>query len=456
MNRKTVVILFTRIPVPGKTKTRMMPYLTGRDCARLHTSFLRDIKSAINQSDADLFVCYVEDEKTDLFCLQRIFGKQAAYFPQKGDGLGERMHLAISHVMELGYDACVLIGSDIPEFSAKHLKEAFSILKKKDVVFGPTKDGGYYLVGMKKPQVCLFEGQTYSHSSVLQNAVQAGKQNGLTIGFVEKLQDIDTPDDLKELRRRLKRSRRKLSGNTPFRQNTENTAHFLNQNAKISVIIPIYNEEKSIEALQRQLDPYRTECEILFVDGGSTDATTSLVKPGYTLLHSPKGRANQMNKGAASSTGDILFFLHCDSVLPDDFLNEIKQVMSKYDTGCFGIRFNSQSILMRICGIMSNLRAGCRRIMFGDQGIFIDRELFFEMGGFPVLPIMEDYQFSLNLRKAGIRTGMTGKSISTSDRRFPKGTLPRLKLMWKMHILRAKYRAGISVEQIAKEYRDVR
>lgn len=92
--------------------------------------------------------------------------------------------------------------------------------------------------------------------------------------------------------------------------------------------------------------------------------------------------------------------------------------------------------------------------MFGDQGIFIRRKLFFEIGGFPELPIMEDYQFSLTLKELGVKLGITQKRIYTSDRRFVKGG--RLRIMWKMNRLRAMYRRGVDIEKIADLYRDVR
>ena len=94
--------------------------------------------------------------------------------------------------------------------------------------------------------------------------------------------------------------------------------------------------------------------------------------------------------------------------------------------------------------------------MFGDQGIFVDRKLFFDAGMFPEMPIMEDYQFSLTLKEKGIRLGMTRKRIYTSDRRFPKGTIPKLKLMWKMNRMRKMYRDRIPVQTIAKLYKDIR
>lgn len=223
---------------------------------------------------------------------------------------------------------------------------------------------------------------------------------------------------------------------------------------KVSIIIPVYNEEKTIRRLLRTLEPVKEKAEILFVDGGSTDRTLNLIPGEYTVLKGAKGRARQMNLGAEKSGGDVLLFLHCDSEIPGDAIEQIETVMRKYRAGCFGIAFHSKNIWMKCCQIISNHRIKDRKIMFGDQGIFIRRKLFFEMGGFPDLPIMEDYQFSLTLKEMGVRIGIAKKRIYTSDRRFAEGG--RLRVMWRMNRLRAMYRKGVEIERIAELYRDIR
>jgi len=224
----------------------------------------------------------------------------------------------------------------------------------------------------------------------------------------------------------------------------------------ISIIIPIYNEEKTIEKLLKTLEPLKGRCEILFVDGDSTDRTLEILGDRYPVFRSEKGRAKQMNLGAEKSSGDVFFFLHCDSEVPETALEEIEKVMEKHRAGCFGIAFHSWNFFMFTCRVISNHRIKDRKVMFGDQGIFVDRTLFFEAGMFPDIPIMEDYQFSLTLKEMGIRLGMTKSRIFTSARRFEGNTITKLKIMWKMNRLRAMYRKGVPVEEIAALYKDVR
>ena len=177
---KRAVIVFTRVPIPGQTKTRMMPYFSPEECAKLHENFLKDIAQECEKVNADIFVCYTP--KKGKAYLEKLFRKAKEYIPQTGEGLGERMYQAIEYVLEKGYDSCVLIGTDIPELKCSDLEYAFRLLDVNDVVFGPTVDEGYYLVGMKRPVCEVFEKKTYGTGNVLEQTVQPLQEMGLTIG----------------------------------------------------------------------------------------------------------------------------------------------------------------------------------------------------------------------------------------------------------------------------------
>lgn len=224
---------------------------------------------------------------------------------------------------------------------------------------------------------------------------------------------------------------------------------------KISVIVPVYNESECIGKLVKALEPSRGKAEFIFADGGSSDGCTDALPDWITVIHAPKGRAGQMNAGARAASGDVLFFLHCDTLPPVDFCDGIAAVMKCHPFGCFGIRFSGGRFLMKICAVLSNFRASVRRIIFGDQGLFISRDLFFHLGCFPSVPIMEDYMFSMILKKYGFRGGMTKSRLVTSDRRFPRGAAA-LCVMWRMQKLQHMLRCGVSPEIIASAYKDVR
>jgi rSAM/selenodomain-associated transferase 1 len=195
---KRALICFTRPPVPGRTKTRLMPCLSGESCAALHTAFLRDIAAVCGRVDADLYVAFAPEG--DWRVLEEIFPAALDMFPQTGEGLGERMHEALSRVLALGYEGCVLIGSDLPELTADHLTAAFAALEEADATLGPTADGGYYLVGLKKPCYALFAGQAYGCASVYENTLAAVRAAGLRFRPAPPCRDVDVPEDLRRLR----------------------------------------------------------------------------------------------------------------------------------------------------------------------------------------------------------------------------------------------------------------
>lgn len=223
----------------------------------------------------------------------------------------------------------------------------------------------------------------------------------------------------------------------------------------ISIIIPIYNEEKNIRKLQDNLLRLKGNFEVIFCDGGSNDKTTDLIDDCFTLINCPKGRANQMNYGSKASKGDVLFFLHCDSKIEDDVIIKIQDEINKGSKlGCLKLKFDDDIIWMKICGYMSNLRVKLRKIAFGDQGIFIIKELFEEMNGMPNLPIMEDLEFSLKLKRKKYYFKQIDSPITTSARRFlEKGIF---KTMAQMQKLQLQYLCGRDINEINKEYRDVR
>ncbi len=240
----------------------------------------------------------------------------------------------------------------------------------------------------------------------------------------------------------------------------------------ISIIIPLFNEEKQIRSLWSNLMMLEA-AEIIFVDGGSMDSTLEILNRQIqkykkeskevlsikkhdvrVLISKKKGRANQMNYGASRATGDILWFLHADSKVPKTSIRDIISALKYAEAGCFRLRFLPNSWLMTCCGYLSGFRVMTRKIMFGDQGIFIYKNFFEELGGFSDMPIMEDYEFSLRIKKLNKAIKMTNSVLFTSARRFVQNGA--IKTMIQMQKLQWKYRQGEDIEQIYKEYQDIR
>ena len=197
---KQAVICFTRVPRPGQTKTRLMPYLSGDQCAELHWAFLRDLSNIYASLDADLLVAHTPDPDWD--ALKAVF-PTARFFPQEGQDLGAKMNHALNLALSMGYDKCILTGSDLPLITKDHLMHGFEALNQADVTLGPTSDGGYYLVGVKEASPFLFENQTYGYGNVFENTVAAAKAAGKSFCPALCCDDVDTPEDLRKLLKTL-------------------------------------------------------------------------------------------------------------------------------------------------------------------------------------------------------------------------------------------------------------
>ena len=224
---------------------------------------------------------------------------------------------------------------------------------------------------------------------------------------------------------------------------------------KISLIIPIYNESSKIASCLQQLDKLPGDWEILFADGGCSDDTLTQIADRYPVISCPKGRAKQMNCAAEHAHGEVLWFVHCDSLLPSDAYEQIRSaVKSGAVFGCFHIGFDYDGPFMGCNTYLSNRRAKKRHIAFGDQGIWLKRNLFQEQGGFPDLPIMEDYEFSLRMKAKNIPLTVLPAQIITSGRRY-QGRFP-LWTMWQMFWLRCLYRRGVDINEISRRYKDIR
>jgi rSAM/selenodomain-associated transferase 2 len=221
----------------------------------------------------------------------------------------------------------------------------------------------------------------------------------------------------------------------------------------LSVIIPCLNEADGIAESLQALAPLRTRgAEIVIVDGGSTDNTLDVARPlADQVISAPRGRALQMNAGAAQARGDLLLFLHADCRLPVaadgvivDGLNRARKTWGRFD-----VTLTGSHPLLRVVGAMMNLRSRLTGIATGDQGIFVTRSLFEAAGRFPEIALMEDIALSQKLKTFGRPLALRHR-ITASGRRWEKhGVFNTIFLMWR---LRLQYWLGANPNELAKQY----
>jgi rSAM/selenodomain-associated transferase 2 len=187
----------------------------------------------------------------------------------------------------------------------------------------------------------------------------------------------------------------------------------------ISVVIPAYNEERALPRTLDRLFSQPGDYEVILVDGGSTDATTGIARryPGLQLLSAPKGRASQMNAGAARARGDWLLFLHADTLLPENGLARIAALPEEVASGGFRHRFSGRGFGLWFVSLADNIRCSRSRIIFGDQAMFVRKSLFSRLGGFPDAERLEDVRFCELLVKH-TRPVLLDETVITDSRKF--------------------------------------
>ena len=224
---------------------------------------------------------------------------------------------------------------------------------------------------------------------------------------------------------------------------------------KISVVVPVLNEEATVLSTLEMLESMKGDKEIVFVDGGSTDQTKALIGDRARIVHSPRGRARQMNKGAESTTGEVILFLHCDSRVGPSVLESISKAVldPKAAGGGLTLEIDDPSLIFKIIAFGSNLRPRMSGIFFGDQGIFVKRSAFQEIGGFADIELMEDWDLCQRLKKCGKLVQIPEK-ITTSSRRWKKKGI--WKTIWLMHKIKFLYLKGVTPLELNKIYTDER
>jgi rSAM/selenodomain-associated transferase 2 len=223
--------------------------------------------------------------------------------------------------------------------------------------------------------------------------------------------------------------------------------------ARLSVIMPVLDEGERIGATLDALANLRSlGTEVIVVDGGSRDATIQRARlRADRVISAPRGRALQMNAGAAKAAGDVLLFLHADTRLPADadhvVLNGLER--SGRAWGRFDVSIAGRSPLLAVVAWLMNLRSRLTGIATGDQAIFVRRDAFQAAGGFPEIPLMEDIVLCRTLKRAS-RPLCLAERVVTSGRRWEKhGVLSTMVLMWR---LRLAYFFGADPKELARQY----
>jgi hypothetical protein len=435
------LILFTRFPQPETTKTRLIPLLGPQGAADLQREMTEHVAGQVRAFLATHPVTItIQFDGGTAGQMKKWLGNGFDYRPQDPGHIGCRMRTAFKEAFTTGAKAAVLVGSDIPGISPLILQKAFTALSDDNMVIGPARDGGYYLIGLGAETFSrighdLFDRCDWGGDTVFAETVASAGRNGVDSMRLEELADIDRPEDL------------------PVWYHTQVQKKKRDVKKGISIIIPVLNEEKTLKKtlLNAGRGKHR---EIIVVDGGSSDATTALATSmGAKVINSAPPRSRQMNKGAAAASGDILLFLHGDTCLPQRYHEYVHGGVETpgFAAGAFSLRIDSPARAMGLIGKLANLRSRFLSLPYGDQGLFLTAENFWTAGGFTDIPIMEDFELVRRLKKMGGNIVTLPASVVTSSRRWAKVGVLKTTLINQMVL--AAYFSGIPLPAIAEWYR---
>lgn len=221
---------------------------------------------------------------------------------------------------------------------------------------------------------------------------------------------------------------------------------------KIAVVIPAINEQTNVgEAVQSAIRGGADE--VIIADGGSTDETATMARAaGAKVISSRPGRGAQMNAAARESTAEVLLFLHADNRLPTDFAQQIQSAVAdpRIQAGVFRQRIEGASPLFRLLAWGNEQRVRWKNLAYGDQAIWVRRTIFEELGGFPEVPLMEDYIFSERLRQQYRFVILPGPLTVSSRRWQQRGIIGQTLLNWRII---AAYKQGKSLDELSLLYR---
>ena len=471
--------IFTRYPEPGKTKTRLIPALGPEGAAQLQRDMTRHTLALVRElagteKGTGTFCAEHPAGRSGNSCLSPLprpmsvevrfeggdaekmaacFGNNMSYRPQGPGDLGSRMAAVFVEAFREGADRTVLIGADCPEITPELIRESFERLAACDLVLGPANDGGYYLIGLRRPAPELFSGIAWSSERVFENTLRRADELALDVSLLKTLSDVDRPEDLAVWHRTEKGDRRLLPERPAgcFAQKAPVPLPMAVWTTRISVIIPTLNEA---DYLPRALGSLRDaeNLEVIVADGGSTDGTSEMAhREGCRVLRSPPGRAAQMNAGAGAASGSILLFLHADTCLPPGFDSAVLAALQEPGAvaGAFRLRIGAPGPSLRLIEQAVDIRSRVLQMPYGDQGIFVLKETFQELGGFAMLPIMEDFEFVRRLRRRG-RIRIASLCVTTSGRRWQE--LGSWRTTWINQKVILGYCLGVSPERLAAWY----
>lgn len=427
--------MLTRHPRLGEVKTRIAEATGDEAALELHDLLARHTLRQLLALDAcgDARV-EVRSDAAFVHATREWLGRGPRYRYQGEGDLGRKLYLSFAEAFSRGEERVVVVGSDCPSLTADHLRRAFDALGTADLVIGPASDGGYYLIGAARRRQAqlarVFDEIPWGTSDVFSQTHNRAENAGLSTHVLEELRDIDRPDDVPY-------ARAVIAAEAPSPDDC------------VSVVIPALNDAALVRSAVRSAIDGGAH-DVIVADGGSSDATPLVAEQaGARVVLSIPGRAAQMNAGAEAAEGEILCFLHADTVLPSDFATLAAAALSDSPNvaAAFDFRVPGRGWRPGVINSIGGLRWRLSRLPYGDQAVCVRRATFDALGGFPEMPTMEDYEFARRLKRYGRIVRLPAVALTSSrawdDHGLFRSTTVNLATI-------AAYRLGARPERLAR------
>ncbi len=415
---KSLVTMLARFPRLGEVKTRLVPPLTPEEALDLHDRLarhtLRTMLAVQATGDAK---CQVRTDAAFTHAAHEWLGGGFSTRYQGEGDLGDRIRSAFGDAFSAGKRKAIVIGSDCPRLTSAHLRDALRRLDGVDVVIGPATDGGYYLIALRKETAkrsvpCLFSNVPWGTADVLDATIELAEKHGLSYVLLEPLPDVDRPEDVAEAETVLGGGGAAAAGEPTAGSGPAPAPASM----RVTAVIPALDEGDLVGAAVKNALEAGVD-EVIVVDGGSRDATIEAADAaGARVLESARGRARQMNAGAAEVTDGILLLTHSDTALPHGAAALARAALAEPGVvaGAFSFAVPEDARHARLIGTAGRLRHRISGVPYGDQALFLSAGTFRDLGGYPEIATMEDLEIVLRLRRLGAVVVLPQRAVTSA------------------------------------------